>query len=590
MSVLIEQEINYDINYADEFVKIVDNDPKRFPRSIKLAIKRYKRWKKRKDIWWDNDKANDMLSFTQTFVRHAKGEWAGQPLILDLWQRFVFANLYGWHKYNEKGQIVRVINNVYLQVPKKNGKTIMGVTPIIYGMYGEGVKGAEFYISANTFDQCQNAAGPLALTIENSPDLMVGTRIYKKENKVRSIQYTFFDEEGLKFTNTLNVLSKDNEGNEGKNPYGNLFDEVHDQMDREQYDNLRSAQVVQAEPFNIITTTAGKKPNSLGAQIYAYAKDVLKDDDNDSWFVMIYEPNKGYDWEDPEVWKMVNPNYPDVVTMDFLENQYKEALKNTFKKAEFLSKHLNVFVNYAETYFSLDQLEKVIVDDLGDLEGMTCVAGVDLSRRTDLTCIDLNFPDVDDNGDPILKVIQMYFIPEFGIVEKEQQRNVPYRELAEKGFVTLCPGKTVDEDMVNEYMEWAHETFDLRQINYDPALAEKLVEKWELFCECVEVPQFPAIMNEPFDDFEVLLLQERTLNGKSVPAVVTNNKLFLFCASNAKVVTNINNQKTPSKRKSPEHIDGFVAFLIAHKESLNMMEVSTNGMKELISKMFRKRG
>lgn len=563
MHPLIKQEIDYDINYADEFMKMVDANPKTFPDSIKLAVKRYKKWKKRKDIWWDNDKANEMLDFTQTFVRHAKSEWAGRPLILEMWQRFVFAQLYGWQKYNQKGNVVRVITSLYLQVPKKNGKTIMGIAPIIYGMYGEGVKGAEFYISANTFEQCQNAAKPLALTIENSPDLIVDTRVYKKESNVRLIQHTFI-EDGIKYENTVKVLSKDNEGNEGKNPYGNLFDEVHDQMDREQYDNLKSAQVVQAEPFNIITTTAGKKTGSLGAQIYSYAKDVLKSDDDDNWLVIIYEPNKGYDWEDPEVWKIVNPNYPDVVTLDFLEKAFKEAKNNSFNKAEFLSKHLNVFVNYAETYFELDQLEKMLVDDLGELERLDCAIGVDLSKRTDLTCVSLNFPTHDDEGNPILKVKQMYFVPEFGIEEKEQKRNVPYRELADKGFVTICPGKTIDEDMVDAYIMEAYEKYNLLQINYDRALAAKLVERWEILgIPCVEVQQIHTVMNEPFDDFEILLLQDR---------VTTDNPLFIFCASNAKIITNLSNLKIPSKRQSPEHIDGFVAFLIAHKKTLNMME------------------
>lgn len=580
-------EINYDVNYADEFVKLFDANPKKFPRSIKAAVKRYKRWKKRKDIFWNNEKANAMLDFTQSFVRHAKGKWAGSPLILEPWQRFIFANLYGWQKENEFGEEVRVIRTLYLQVPKKNGKTIMGAAPVIYGVYGEGVKGADIYISANTFEQCQNAAIPIALTIENSPDLMPGTRIYKKEENIRSIKYTFVEDD-YKYVNTVKILSKDNGGNEGKNPYVNYFDEVHAQMDREQYDNLTSAQASQSEPLNIITTTAGKQSGSLGAQLYGYAKEVLKNDDDDNWLVIIYEPNKGYDWEDPEVWKMVNPNFGVSVSMDFLESRYKEAKQNSFNRAEFLSKHLDVFVNYAETYFELDQLEKVLIEELGELEGLTCVIGVDLSRRTDLTCVSVNFPAFDDKGNPILKFKQMYFIPEFGIEEKEQQRNVPYRELAKKGFVTLCPGKTVDEDMVNEYVEWVFEHFDLRQINYDPALAEKLVEKWEMLgIECVEVPQYPTVMNEPFDDFEVLLLQERVLNGQAVPAVVTDNPLFIFCASNAKIVTNINNLKAPSKRKSPEHIDGFVAFLIGHKETLNMMDSSIEGLDELIQNIYR---
>ncbi|MEH6940786.1 terminase large subunit [Bacillus sp. JJ722] len=571
--------IDFEVNYADEFVKEFDDNPKSYPDTVKLGVKRYKRWKKRKDIFWDNDKANDMLFFTETFLKHAKGKWAGQPLILESWQKFFFANIYGWQKYNEDGKAVRVIRTAYLQVPKKNGKTIMGGSPVIYGMYGEGVRGADIYISANTFEQCQNAAIPIGLTIENSPDLRPGTRIYKgKEDTVRSVKYTFV-EDGLKYANTLKVLTKDNAGNEGKNPYINYFDEVHAQMDREQYDNLRSAQVAQEEPLNIITSTAGKQPGSLGAQIHTYGKKVLKDDKDDSWFVMIYEPNKKYDWEDREVWKMVNPNIGVSVSMEFLNNAFLEAQNNSFNRAEFLSKHLNVFVNYAETYFEKDQLDKMLVNSLGDVEGLTCVIGVDLSRRTDLTCVSINIPTFDDEGDSLLKVKQMYFIPEFGIEEKEQQRNIPYRELAKLGFVTLCPGKTVDEDMVNEYVEWVFEYFDLRQINYDPALAEKLVEKWEMLgITCIEVPQYPTHMNEPFDDFEVLLLQDK---------VVTDNQLLIFCASNAKIVTNINNLKAPSKRKSPEHIDGFVAMLIGHKETLNMMDESIDGMDDLISDIYR---
>ena len=556
--------IDFETNYADLFVQYAEKNPKLIPDSVHLAIKRYKKWKKRKDIWFDVEKANAMLYFTETFLKHAKGKWAGEPLILELWQKFYFSNIYGWQKYNADGKAVRVIRTAYLQVPKKNGKTIMGGSPVIYGMYGEGVKGADCYISANTFDQCQNAAIPIALTIENSPDLRPGTRIYKgKEDTVRSVKYTFV-EDGMKFANTLKILTKDNAGNEGKNPYINYFDEVHAQMDREQFDNLRSAQIAQDEPLNIVTSTAGKQSGSLGSQIYAYAKEVLKKDNDDSWFAMIYEPNKKYDWEDRKVWMMVNPNMGVSVNMEFLENAFKEAKQNSFNKAEFLSKHLDVFVNYAETYFDKDQLEKMLVESLGDVKGETCVIGVDLSRRTDLTCVSIQIPTFKEDGTSILKVKQMYFVPEFGIEEKEQKRNVPYRALADKGFVTICSGKTVDEDLVNEYVDWVFENFNLVQINYDPALAAKLVEKWEMLgIPCVEVPQYPTHMNEPFDDFEMLLLQDR---------VFTDNPLFIFCAENAKIVTNINNLKAPSKRKSPEHIDGFVAMLIGHKETLNMME------------------
>lgn len=551
-----------EVNHADIFVVEVKADPELFPDSIHAAADRYLKWKDRKDIFFDNEKANAMIYFTENFLKHAKGRWAGQPLILETWQKFFFANIYGWQKINEQGKAVRLINTAYLQVPKKNGKTIMGGAPVIYGMYGEGVKGAEIYISANTFAQAQNAAGPITLTIENSPDLQPGTRIYRgKEDTTRSIKYSFYEDE-MKFENEMQVLTKDNAGNEGKNPYINYFDEVHAQRNREQYDNLRSAQIAQDEPLNLVTSTAGKDTGSLGTQIYSYARDVLRKDSDDSYFAMIYEPNKGFDWEDRDVWKMVNPNINISVNLSFLENAFKEAQENSFNKAEFLSKHLDVFVNYADSYFDKGQLEKMLVDDLGDLDGATAVLGVDLSRRTDLTCISVNIPTSDNRG-PLLKIKQMYFVPEFGLEEKEKERGVPYKELAENGFLTICPGKTIDENMINEYINYCHEKYNLIQINYDRALAGRMVEEWEMLgITCIDVPQYPTHINEPFDDFEMLLLQDR---------IQTDNPLLIFCAENAKIITNINNLKAPSKTKSPEHIDGFVAALIAHKETLNMM-------------------
>lgn len=70
--------IDPNVNYADEFAKMVTRHPKDYPTKIHKAVKRYKRWKKRKDIWWDNDKANEMMWFVEHYVRHVKGELAGQ--------------------------------------------------------------------------------------------------------------------------------------------------------------------------------------------------------------------------------------------------------------------------------------------------------------------------------------------------------------------------------------------------------------------------------------------------------------------------------------------------------------------------------
>ncbi|MED4678462.1 terminase large subunit [Bacillus nitratireducens] len=568
------------VNYADKYANNVMRNKNKYPKSIILAVERYKKWKKRKDMWFDVDRANEMLDFVQSFIRHVKGPLAGQLMELELWEMFVFANMYGWYHKNEKGKTVRVIRESYVQVPKKNGKTIIAAGALLYAMYGELELGADCYCAASDYEQAQNAAEPIAQAIENSEPLASPTQIYKGVNGTVSGAMYRYSINGIAYQNKFKVLTKNTKGLEGKNPYFVLNDELHAQENMDMYDNLKSAQISREQPMMLNISTAGKGASSVGMRVYKYAKLVLENDDDDSLFVAIWEPNKNYDWEDRKVWEMVNPNIGVSVTMEQLEIEFKKAKQSAHSKAEFLSKHLNVFVNGADNYFEHDQVQHVLVEYLGDLTGETCYLGLDLSKTTDLTCVSLNFPSHDEEGNSILKVKQMYFLPNENIDFKEKEDNVPYTDMVEHGFATFCDGKMIDQDQVMEYIVECMNLYDVQQINYDPAMSQKLIEKLEnLGLECIAVNQYPNVMNAMLDDSEILIYEKR---------LITDNPLFVYCALNVVVVTNLNGMKAPSKRQSKKKIDGFVAFLVAHKETMMIMDdVGEEGMDELINEIYR---
>ncbi|MGD1373434.1 terminase TerL endonuclease subunit, partial [Enterococcus faecium] len=82
--------------------------------------------------------------------------------------------------------------------------------------------------------------------------------------------------------------------------------------------------------------------------------------------------------------------------------------------------------------------------------------------------------------------------------------------LAEQGFVEFCDGKMIDQDQILQYIEDCMNLYDIQQVNYDPAMSDKLVEKLEnLGLECVEVAQYPKVLNAPFDDVERLFYEKR---------------------------------------------------------------------------------
>ncbi|GEK06145.1 terminase large subunit [Schleiferilactobacillus harbinensis] len=572
--------IEPNVNYADEFAQMVSRNGKAYPTSIKKAVRRYKKWKKRKDIWWDNDKANAMMYFVEHFVRHVKGELAGQLVRLEPWEKFGYAQMYGWQHKNEKGRTVRVIREVYWQVPKKNGKTLIGIGAMAYAMYGGEEFGADIYCAASSYDQAQYAAIPFALTIQNSEPLYKNTQIYKgKKDTIQGATYRY-TVGGISYRNTFQVMTKAASKIEGSNPYFVLNDELHSQDNMDQYDNFKSAMIERDQPMMFNISTAGKGSTSVGMRVYHESRDILDNDNDDTRLVLIYEPNKGYDWTDRNVWKMVNPNFGVSISMSGLENEFKSAQRSAHGKGEFLAKHLDVFVNGTDTFFDQQELESILKpEEMGDLEGEPCWLGLDLSKTTDLTCVSLNFPTNDENGHALLKVRQRYFIPTENLDYREKQDNVPYRDLAERGFVEFCDGKMIDQDQVVQYITDCMGKYDVQQLNYDPAMAQRLVELCEnLGLECIAVSQYPSVMNEVVDDTERLVYEHR---------LITDNPLLLYCLSNVVVVTNISGLKVPSKRQSKKKIDGAAAMMIAHKATISQMdEINPDDMADYIKQLY----
>jgi phage terminase large subunit-like protein len=567
-------------NLALDYARKVRKNPELYPRKIILAVDRFYRWLRRDDIWWDNEKAEAGIWFIEHNVRHVKGDLAGQLIKLEPWQIFGFAQLFGWQRRDDKGRDVRVIREVYWQVPKKNGKTLIAVGGLTYAMYSGEELGADCYCVASDYDQAQYAAGPFAEAVKKSPALYSRSKIYLgKANTVKGVTYKY-TVDGMPFENKMIVQTKNAAKIEGSNPYFVLNDELHAQENMDQYDNFKSAQVERAQPIMFNISTAGKGSSSVGMRVYKECTDVLMNDDDDSRLVLIYEPNKGYDWTDEAVWRMVNPNVDVSITMDALRMEFNQAKRSAQGKATFLSKHLDVFVNSNDTYFDQNEVESILrPDEMGDLNGEQAWLGLDLSKTTDLTCVSLNFPTYNDNGKAILKVKQRYFIPYENIEYRERQDNVPYQELSERGFVEFCDGKMIDQDQILNYIRDLMGKYDIQQLNYDPAMAQRLIEQCEnLGLDCVSVPQYPSVMNNVVDDIERLIYEKR---------LITDNPLLVYCLANMTVITNVGGLKSPSKKYSKKKIDGAAAMMIGHKATIDQMDdIDADALDDYIDDLY----
>ena len=97
------------------------------------------------------DLAERAMLFAE-LLPNIKGPEAGQPLRLMAWQRFVFANLFG---FVERGTMTRRFRQGVIYVPRGNGKTSFAAPMALYVTFMEGEGGAEGYAAAVTRDQAR---------------------------------------------------------------------------------------------------------------------------------------------------------------------------------------------------------------------------------------------------------------------------------------------------------------------------------------------------------------------------------------------------------------------------------------------------
>jgi phage terminase large subunit-like protein len=101
-------------------------------------------------LYFDEQAAQVVVAFFAV-LRHWKGEWARQPVVLAPWQQFVVASLFGWKRADGS----RRFRTGYLEVARKNGKTTLAAGIALYLAFVDGEPGAEVY-----------SAAPLALDTE----------------------------------------------------------------------------------------------------------------------------------------------------------------------------------------------------------------------------------------------------------------------------------------------------------------------------------------------------------------------------------------------------------------------------------------
>ena len=117
---------------------------------------------------FDEKKALRPIEFIERFCKHSKGEWAGKPVTLELFQKAFISALFG---FVDRETGLRQCREAMFYVARKNGKSTMLAGIALYMMIADREAGAEIYCVATKRDQARLIFEEAYNMIKQSPQL-----------------------------------------------------------------------------------------------------------------------------------------------------------------------------------------------------------------------------------------------------------------------------------------------------------------------------------------------------------------------------------------------------------------------------------
>lgn len=490
---------------------------------------------------FDRAAAEHVLRFFG-FLRHSKGEWAGQPFVLSPWQQFILWVLFGW----KRADGTRRFRRAYIEVPRKNGKSTMMAGIGLYLLEADGEPGAEVYSAATKRDQALITHGEATRMVKQSPALRARVKVYKNNlnNPATASKYE--------------PLGADADTMDGLNIHGGLIDELHAHKTRAVVDVLDTATGARRQPLIVEITTAGYDRASICWEHHEYTRQVLEGlVQDDAWFGVIYTiDEKGDDWKDPAVWAKANPNYGVSVKPADLRDKAERAARLPAAQNAFLRLHLNVWTQQSDRWIDLDLWDENggAVDEAA-LVGATCYGGLDLASVSDLTAWVMVFPHGEDAD--ALDIIARFWTPESQLTNDANAYREQYAAWAREGWLYTTPGDAVDYQAIKRQIIADASRFRLVDMNVD-----RLFQGYQLSMELADeginlfgMGQGFLSMAVPVKEFEKRLLERKLNHG--------GNPILRWMAGNVAVKTDPAGNLKPDKAESQGKIDGIVALIMA---------------------------
>lgn len=478
-------------------------------------------------------RGNRVIAFLESYCRVPEGERVGQPLKLAPFQKKFIRSVYD----NKKGT-----RRAYLSIARKNGKTGVIAGLLLAHLVGpEAKQNSQIVSGAMSRDQAGLVFGLAAKMVQLSPELSKIVRVVPSTKRLI----------GLPMNVEYRALAAEGKTAHGLSPVLAILDEVGQiRGPRSEFvDAITTSQGAHEAPLLIAISTQA----ATEADLFSVWLDDAEKHSDPRIVSHVYAAAENCDVLDEAQWKRANPALGLFRSLDDLREQAIQASRMPSSESTFRNLCLNQRISTVSPFVSraVWQDNGGIADELDP--SLPVWGGLDLSARTDLTCLELA-----QHRGGRWHIHSYFWTPEVGLHERAKRDRVPYDVWAREGYLRTTPGATVDYefvaqdicDILGEIMPAAI-AYDRWRID----LLKKEFDRLGIEMPLIEFGQGFKDMSPALDTLEAELLNKRMAHGM--------HPVLTMCAANAVITKDPAGNRKLDKFRATGRIDGMVALAMA---------------------------